>query len=152
MSNFLRVRYEDCWAAIKENADGVILVANPEEHTGADLQPWYTEFVEKENIDLKCVMVILNEQGAKKTNHEQISAFQILPELRGVHHVAHHFGTEAMQVKVEVNNFMATILGMEQRMMEMAEAHGLEYRNVMEEEEEEEIRDDGDNDDDDDDF
>lgn len=75
-------RYEDCWPAIKENANGVILVANPEEHTGSDLQMWYQEFVEKERIDLKCVMVILNEQGAKKTNHEQISGFEWVRETK----------------------------------------------------------------------
>ncbi|PIC31303.1 hypothetical protein B9Z55_012050 [Caenorhabditis nigoni] len=105
------LRYEDCWPAIKEDADGVILVANPEEHNGKDLQIWFTEFVEKENISLNRVMVILNEQGSKKTNHEQISSFEILPKLRGVHHSAHHFASESAQMKVEVNDFMASVLG-----------------------------------------
>ncbi|CAO4372142.1 unnamed protein product [Caenorhabditis nigoni] len=104
-------KYEDCWPAIKEDADGVILVANPEEHNGKDLQIWFTEFVEKENISLNRVMVILNEQGSKKTNHEQISSFEILPKLRGVHHSAHHFASESAQMKVEVNDFMASVLG-----------------------------------------
>ncbi|CAI2352155.1 unnamed protein product [Caenorhabditis sp. 36 PRJEB53466] len=138
-------KYEDCWPAIKEGADGVILVANPEEHTGKDLQLWYEEFVEREKMDLKCVMVILNEQGARKTNHEQISGFEILPQLRGVNHAAHHFGSEAMQVKMEVNAFMAAVLRMDQRMsamesMELAEEHGLEhvYRGADEDDDDEE--------------
>lgn len=103
-------RYEDCWPAIKEDADGVILVANPEEHSGRDFKLWYDEFIAKEKISLKNVMVILNEMGSKKTNHEEISSFGILPQLRGVAHVAHHFGSEAAQMKQEVNEFMATVL------------------------------------------
>ncbi|CAL2038638.1 CBN-IFTA-2 protein [Caenorhabditis brenneri] len=128
-------KYEDCWPAIKENVEGVILVANPEEHKGKDLQLWYTEFVEKENINLNCVMVILNEQGSKKTNHEQISSFEILPQLRTVHHVAHHFGSESMQMKQEVNAFMASVLRVDQRRAEMAESHGLSYEEAPEEDE-----------------
>uniref|UniRef100_A0A1I7T0B7 GTP-binding protein n=1 Tax=Caenorhabditis tropicalis TaxID=1561998 RepID=A0A1I7T0B7_9PELO len=127
-------KYEDCWPAIKENAEGVILVANPEEHKGKDLKLWYTEFVEKENINLNCVMVILNEQGSKKTNHEQISSFEILPQLRTVHHVAHHFGSEALQIKAEFNTFMASVLKMEEPYNEMAENHGLSYEETPEEE------------------
>lgn len=103
-------RYEDCWPAIRENADGVILVANPEEHRGSDFKIWYDEFIAKDKIDLKNVMVILNEMGSKKTNHEEISSFEILPQLRTVAHVAHHFGSEAAQMKEEVNEFMATVL------------------------------------------
>ncbi|KAF1755633.1 hypothetical protein GCK72_012083 [Caenorhabditis remanei] len=127
-------KYEDCWPAIKEDAEGVILVANPEEHSGKDLQLWFTEFVEKENIKLECVMVILNEQGSKKTNHEQISSFEILPKLRGVHHVAHHFGSEALQMKMEVNNFMASVLRVDQRRFQEAESHGLSYEDNRDEE------------------
>lgn len=58
--------------------------------------------------------------------------FRILPKLRGVHHVAHHFGSEAMQVKMEVNSFMASVLKMDQRQMGSGVDHGLGYADEQE--------------------
>ncbi|CAB3405765.1 unnamed protein product [Caenorhabditis bovis] len=103
-------KYAECWPAIKRDANGVILIANPEEHTGTDLLEWYSEFVEKEGLEARSVLVLLNEQGPKKTNHELVSAFKILPQLRNVHHIACHFATEGASVKQDVNNFLINIL------------------------------------------
>lgn len=54
---------------------------------------------------------------------------RILPQLRGVNHVAHHFGSEAIQMKTEVNAFMVNVLKFDKGMsaMELAEQHGLEH-------------------------
>ncbi|CAI5449097.1 unnamed protein product [Caenorhabditis angaria] len=126
-------KYEDCWPAIKENVNGVILVANPEEHSGKDLLIWYQEFVEKERLDQKMVMVLLNEQGPKKTNHELVSAFEIQPQLHGVSHVACHFGSEGLSLKQEVNNFLVKIM-----MGGQSQSETVENVNIMEDIEEDE--------------
>nr|CDJ84657.1 CRE-IFTA-2 protein [Haemonchus contortus] len=34
------LKYRDCWPAIRDGIEGVILVANPDENTGEDLKIW----------------------------------------------------------------------------------------------------------------
>lgn len=46
--------------------------------------------------------------------------------------MAHHFGSEAMQVKMEVNSFMASVLKMDQRQMGSGVDHGLGYADEQE--------------------
>ncbi|CAD6198579.1 unnamed protein product [Caenorhabditis auriculariae] len=104
------IKYEDCWPAIKEGVHGVILVANPDEHQGADLQMWYEEFIEKTHLSLDSVLVLLNEMGEKRTNDGVISDFKIQPPLNSAVCVACNLRFEGQNLKVEVNQFLISII------------------------------------------
>ena len=50
--------YEDCWTAIQENVNGLIIVYNPEnpQHSG-EVETWYEWFVEKNGLKQEqCLM------------------------------------------------------------------------------------------------
>ncbi|CAI4227160.1 unnamed protein product [Auanema sp. JU1783] len=70
------VRYRDCWPALKDGVEGVILVADPDVDKGEDLLIWYEEFIQKTNLRNDNVMVVLNEKGDKNTNSGNIAAFK----------------------------------------------------------------------------
>nr|CDJ87135.1 Rab-like protein 5 [Haemonchus contortus] len=70
------LKYRDCWPAIRDGIEGVILVANPDENTGEDLKIWYDEFIASSNLDPENVLIVLNEMGEKRTNDTAISGFR----------------------------------------------------------------------------
>ncbi|PAV76208.1 hypothetical protein WR25_21347 isoform B [Diploscapter pachys] len=72
------LKYRDCWPAIKEGVHGVILVANPDENEGTDLDIWYTNFIAKSSVQIENVLVVLNEMGEKRTNDGVISEFKLV--------------------------------------------------------------------------
>ncbi|XGW30717.1 hypothetical protein V3C99_009576 [Haemonchus contortus] len=76
------LKYRDCWPAIRDGIEGVILVANPDENTGEDLKIWYDEFIASSNLDAENVLIVLNEMGEKRTNDTAISGFRHVFELR----------------------------------------------------------------------
>ena len=33
-------KYSNCWMGMKQGADGIVIVADPEKHNGDDIVPW----------------------------------------------------------------------------------------------------------------
>ncbi|EYC06008.1 hypothetical protein Y032_0079g1302 [Ancylostoma ceylanicum] len=103
-------RYRDCWPALLDSIEGVILVANPDENKGEDLRLWYQEFIAKSNLDPENVLVVLNEVGEKRTNDGAISEFQLPPQLSSAVCAACNLQHEGDQLRLEFNQFLMTII------------------------------------------
>lgn len=60
-------RYENCWPAIMKDADGVIIVYNPE-NAGhqTDVNLWYDYFVKEANISDRACMVFAHRPNAQE--------------------------------------------------------------------------------------
>ncbi|VDM53656.1 unnamed protein product [Angiostrongylus costaricensis] len=103
-------RYRDCWPAIREGIEGVILVANPDENKGEDLKIWYQEFIAATNLDPGNVLIVLNEIGEKRTNDGAISEFRLPPQLSPAVCAACNLRNEGEQLRLEFNQFLVTII------------------------------------------
>jgi len=59
--------YADCWPAIGRNADGVILVFNPDnEGQEHELVEWYQRFVKGENLNNQQCIIFANQSSHMK--------------------------------------------------------------------------------------
>ncbi|KAE9421517.1 hypothetical protein Angca_004788, partial [Angiostrongylus cantonensis] len=103
-------RYRDCWPAIREGIEGVILVANPDENKGEDLKIWYQEFIAATNLDPGNVLIVLNEIGEKRTNDTAISEFRLPPQLSPAVCAPCNLRHEGEQLRLEFNQFLVTII------------------------------------------
>ncbi|VDO62146.1 unnamed protein product [Heligmosomoides polygyrus] len=103
-------KYRDCWPAIQDGIEGVILVANPDENKGEDLKIWYDEFIATSNIDPENVLIVLNEMGEKRTNDSAISEFQLPPQLSSAVCAACNLYHEGDQLRLEFNQFLVNII------------------------------------------
>ncbi|WKY03984.1 hypothetical protein Q1695_005177 [Nippostrongylus brasiliensis] len=104
------LKYRDCWPAIKDGIEGVILVANPDENKGDDLRIWYDEFIATSAIDPENVLVVLNEIGEKRTNDSAISDFQLPHQLSSAVCAPCNLYHEGEQLRLEFNQFLVTII------------------------------------------
>uniref|UniRef100_A0AC35U6P1 Rab-like protein 5 n=1 Tax=Rhabditophanes sp. KR3021 TaxID=114890 RepID=A0AC35U6P1_9BILA len=68
------LQYRKCWPAMREEAQGVILICNPEFDRGDDLLIWYEHFIRPLNMDSKYVLLLLHHTS-DNTNDGNIAAF-----------------------------------------------------------------------------
>jgi hypothetical protein len=62
-------RYENCWSALSDEANGVIFVYNPKDPSHAkELNQWFTHFVQQTGIREECCMVVVNKFDSDATN------------------------------------------------------------------------------------
>ncbi|KJH48477.1 hypothetical protein DICVIV_05387 [Dictyocaulus viviparus] len=104
------LQYRNCWPAIKDGIEGVILVANPDENKGEDLKLWYQEFIATTNLNPENVLVVLNEIGEKRTNDGAISAFRLPSQLSTAVCAACNLSHEGEQLRLQFNEFLVTII------------------------------------------
>ncbi|KAK6747666.1 hypothetical protein RB195_000704 [Necator americanus] len=104
------LRYRDCWPAIRDGIEGVILVANPDENKGEDLNLWCREFIAKSKMNPENVLVVLNEIGEKRTNDGAISEFQLPSQLSSAICAACNLQHDGDQLRLEFNQFLVNII------------------------------------------
>ncbi|CAI4227159.1 unnamed protein product [Auanema sp. JU1783] len=104
------VRYRDCWPALKDGVEGVILVADPDVDKGEDLLIWYEEFIQKTNLRNDNVMVVLNEKGDKNTNSGNIAAFKVIAGLSPAVFVGCNLRHEGEHLKQVFYQFLVNVI------------------------------------------
>mmetsp|Transcript_12354 Transcript_12354/g.24014 ORF Transcript_12354/g.24014 Transcript_12354/m.24014 type:complete len:191 (-) Transcript_12354:128-700(-) len=56
-------KYESCWPAIQQKADGVVIVYNPENpNHSAEVETWYEWFVTKAGLSSEQVLILANDR------------------------------------------------------------------------------------------
>ncbi|CAJ0569053.1 unnamed protein product, partial [Mesorhabditis spiculigera] len=103
-------KYNKCWPALGDGTHGVILVASPERHTGDDLIPWEREFIERGDIPMNRVLLVLLDTDQTATNHSAISEFRVPSSLNGVHCVAASLPKDGDTLRLEFNSFLVAVI------------------------------------------
>ncbi|CAJ0931542.1 unnamed protein product, partial [Mesorhabditis belari] len=103
-------KFNRCWSALLDGTHGVILVANPERHTGESLIPWEREFIERGGIPVDRVLMVLLDSDHTSTNHSAISEFRLPSSLNGVHCVAASLPKDGDNLRLEFNAFLCNVI------------------------------------------
>ncbi|GMT25134.1 hypothetical protein PFISCL1PPCAC_16431 [Pristionchus fissidentatus] len=103
-------KYRDCWEAMKYGLEGVILVADPNRHSGEDLLMWYEEFVIKTSLQNHQVLIVLLEQGERKTNDGAIADFKLPSKVHAVRLIACNLDHDGDGVRTEFNAFLIGVV------------------------------------------
>uniref|UniRef100_A0A7E4V2K9 Rab-like protein 5 n=1 Tax=Panagrellus redivivus TaxID=6233 RepID=A0A7E4V2K9_PANRE len=101
-------KYEDCWAALRYGACGVVLVADPERCSGQDLLIWYNEFVVKTGLRPGNVMVLLFNSN-QSTNDSAIADFRLPPQMSGIRTIPLNIDHDEEALRNDFNFFLAKI-------------------------------------------
>ncbi|VDN06461.1 unnamed protein product [Thelazia callipaeda] len=103
--------YKVCWPAIRRDADGVILVCKPDQHKGSALLPWYEEFVQRGNIDLSLVLVLLHTTDQQGKSNSAIEEFHLpSPRMSGLRVVQSSINEEDDTLRLEFNTFLCRVI------------------------------------------
>ncbi|GMR48612.1 hypothetical protein PMAYCL1PPCAC_18807, partial [Pristionchus mayeri] len=116
-------KYRDCWDAMRFGVEGVILVADPNRHSGEDLLMWYEEFVIKMELEKHQVLIVLLEQGEKKTNDGAYADFKLPSKVSAFHLMACNLDHDGDGIRTE---FVAFLIGIVE---EIVKENGLEEYN-----------------------
>ncbi|XP_032236763.1 intraflagellar transport protein 22 homolog isoform X2 [Nematostella vectensis] len=100
-------RFSTCWPAFQKDANGVIIVYNPDQpNQDKDLETWYTQFVQTQMLkDSQCIVFAHHKpMGTERTRT------QIPPSLSKVTCVHTNLDEDPDSVREDFKNFLAKVL------------------------------------------
>ncbi|KAF1321403.1 Rab-like protein 5-like, partial [Globisporangium splendens] len=86
--------YEACWPAVMKDANGIILVYNPESHVHeSEAMLWYEWFIQNPNVDSSLCLVFEHSAGTSSNGSTKKAAAAKLRLPPAIHVVATTFDT-----------------------------------------------------------
>lgn len=101
--------FENCWPAIRYQANGIIFVCNPHLNRGQDLLVWFSEFAAKVGMDRKHMIVLVHRTNIL-ADDPAINEFLLPAEMTGITICRSNIDDEGEELRHEFNNFLCNII------------------------------------------
>ncbi|XP_038059241.1 intraflagellar transport protein 22 homolog [Patiria miniata] len=101
-------KFDECWPAIMKDANGVVIVYNPDVPTHErELDMWYSHFVVQQALrEAQCLIM-----GHHKPSAKSSSTVEIPSSMSKVHHIQTNLEEDAEGIRREFNRFLGKLLG-----------------------------------------